>query len=105
MDMHERLRAARDAAGYKTAAEAARAFGWNVNTTSSNENGNRTYSRTAAERYATAYRVNLEWLLTGKGEMKGRDPEGAEIIDIWKRIPERDREAAKRMLQGLTKKP
>lgn len=104
MDMHERLRAAREAAGYSSVAEAARAFGWNVNTTASNENGNRTYSRTGAEKYARAYRVSLDWLLTGRGQMKGTDPEGAEIVDIWSRIPERDRLAAKRMLEGLTKK-
>ena len=104
MDMHERLRAARAAAGYTTVADAARAFGWNVNTTASNENGNRTYSRTAAEKYARAYRVNLEWLLTGRGSMKGRDPDSAEIIDIWSRIPDRDRAAAKSMLEGLAKR-
>ncbi len=104
MDMHERLKAAREAAGYKSVAEAARAFGWNVNTTASNENGNRTYSRMGAEKYARAYHVNLEWLLTGRGQMKGRDPESAEIIHIWSRIPSSDRLAAKRMLEGLTKK-
>jgi transcriptional regulator with XRE-family HTH domain len=104
MDLHERLKAARAAAGYKSAPEAARAFGWNINTTNSNENGNRTFSRTSAEKYARAYKVNLDWLLTGRGQMKAQDPEGAEIVDIWTRIPERDRAAAKAMLQGLAKK-
>lgn len=104
MDMHERLRAAREAAGYKSPTDAARAFGWNVNTTSSNENGNRTFSRTMAEKYARAYHISLDWLLTGRGQMKGQDPDAAEVVDIWSRIPERDRAAAKAMLQGLAKK-
>ena len=104
MDLHERLKAARAAAGYKSAPEAARAFGWNINTTNSNENGNRTFSRTSAEKYARAYKCNLDWLLTGRGSMKGQDPEGAEIIDIWSRIPDRDRAAAKAMLKGLVNK-
>ena len=38
---------------------------------SAHENGNRGFKE-MAERYARFYRVNLEWLLTGRGLMKGR---------------------------------
>jgi len=103
MDIHQRLKAARVAAGYSSVADAARAFGWNVNTTASNENGNRTYSRVGAEKYARAYHVSLEWLLTGRGSMKSAAPESAEIIDIWSRIPKSSREAARIMLESLAK--
>ena len=102
--MHERLKSARIAAGYDSVADAARAFGWNVNTTASNENGNRTYSRSGAEKYASAYKVSLDWLLTGKGAMKATATESAEIVNIWSRIPQARRDAARTMLESLTKK-
>jgi phage repressor protein C with HTH and peptisase S24 domain len=62
---HERLRQARKNAGYGTAREAAEAFGWNVNTYKSHENGKRGFHN-EAERYAEDFRVPLEWLLAGK---------------------------------------
>ena len=66
----DRLRRARIEAGYGSAADAARAFGWNVNTYSSNENGNAPFSKSAAVRYARAFRVELDWLVTGNGQMR-----------------------------------
>jgi transcriptional regulator with XRE-family HTH domain len=66
----KRLRHARVTAGYATAADAARAFTWNTNTYTSAENGNRDPSRSAAERYAKAFRVSLDWLVSGSGQMK-----------------------------------
>lgn len=68
----ERLRRARRAKGYASAAEAARAFGWNPNTYASNENGNASFSFRKAEDYARAFSVRAEWLYAGKGAMKGR---------------------------------
>ena len=70
MMMHERLRRARVAAGYPTMTAACEAFSWNRNTYGTNENGSTSFGRVAAERYARAYRVRLEWLLTGRGSMK-----------------------------------
>jgi len=70
MSLHDRLKKAREAAGYTEATKAAEAFGWNANTYRSNENGMRTFSREAAIRYSRAFRVSLEWLLTGRGPMK-----------------------------------
>lgn len=64
----ERLRWARENHGkYKTATEAARAFGWKVSTYLGHENGDRMPSRQAAKRYAQAYRVRWDWLLEGEG--------------------------------------
>lgn len=83
MELHDRLQQARRDAGYATAADAARRFGWNVNTYTSNENGNRAFSRTKAVEYSKAFKVDLEWLLTGK---EANDAASAEVINIWSRI-------------------
>lgn len=66
----ERLRQARIEAGYVQAVDAARAYGWNENTYVSNENGNAPFSKAAAVRYARAFRVELDWLVTGQPPMR-----------------------------------
>ena len=60
-----RLKEARKAAGFKTAAGAAEHFGWNRNTYSSNENGNAPYSYATAKRYAQAFGVSAQALYDG----------------------------------------
>lgn len=50
---------------FKTASAAARAFGWTLPTYLGHENGDRTPSRSAAIRYAEAYKVPWAWLLEG----------------------------------------
>jgi phage repressor protein C with HTH and peptisase S24 domain len=67
---NERLKKARKEAGYSSAVDAARAFGWNHNTYIANENGHAPFSKTAAVRYARAFRVDLDWLVTGQGQMR-----------------------------------
>lgn len=67
----DRLRKARIARGYATAAAAAEAFGWNPNTYSSNENGNAPFSYKKAKEYASAFVVRPEWLYDGQGTMRG----------------------------------
>lgn len=63
----KRLRDARIATGkYAGPTEAAEAFGWNVNTYRSHENGNRGYKLPDAIKYARAYRVRVSWLMTGE---------------------------------------
>lgn len=64
----ERLIAARKAAGYATAADAARALGMSLPSYTHHENGTRGLSR-AGQRYARFFRVSLDWLLDGRGEM------------------------------------
>lgn len=68
MEMHERLKQARELAGFETGAEAARRFQWSEATYRSAENGTRAITRTKAEIYARAFRVSPEWLLFGKGD-------------------------------------
>lgn len=66
---HDRLRKARIAAGFKSAAAAADAQTpkWNKNSYSSNENGNAPFSFKTAQKYASAFGVRAEWLYTGQG--------------------------------------
>lgn len=70
---HQRLKAARAAAGYATAADAARALGIRPPTYTHHENGTAGFSRHVAK-YASRLHVSPEWLLTGRGEMRGRNP-------------------------------
>lgn len=71
-DYAQRLERARVSRGFKTAAEAARFFGWPYETYIQHENGTRGVTR-AASKYSAAYRVSEAWLLTGEGD----GPEGA----------------------------
>jgi SOS-response transcriptional repressor LexA len=65
LDRASRLRSARVALGYPTAAAAADAFGWNRNTYASNENGNAPYSFGKARAYGAAFGVDPMWLYDG----------------------------------------
>lgn len=62
-----RLREAREAAKYSSAAEAAEAKGFNLNTYRANENGNATFSFKKAKEYAQAFGVRVEWLYEASG--------------------------------------
>jgi len=68
-DLADRLRQARLAAGYTSPTDAARGMGILSPTYLGHENASRGY-RAAAPRYADFFKVNLEWLLTGRGAMK-----------------------------------
>jgi hypothetical protein len=68
--MHDRLRAARLAAGFATAKDAAERFGWNQNTYTSHENGNRDIPLGRAIDYAAAFKVHFPWLVKGDGPMR-----------------------------------
>lgn len=71
-DPAARLRQARAEAGYAKAAPAAQAMGIPEPTYQAHENGNRGFL-TSADRYADFFRVNLEWLLKGRGPMRRGD--------------------------------
>lgn len=62
-----RLKVARKAAGYDSASDAATALGMKYPTYAGHENGSRGLQKNLA-RYATFFRVSIDWLLTGKGE-------------------------------------
>ena len=61
---HERLRRARERAGFKSAANAAEHFGWNYRAYAAHESHQNRY-RNKAEVYAAAFNVSVDWLLTG----------------------------------------
>lgn len=63
----KRLEQARVARGFDTAKAAATFFGWNYNTYSQHERGERIPRRDTMAQYARAFRVSLGWLLTGEG--------------------------------------
>ncbi|MGG7567878.1 LexA family transcriptional regulator [Rhodovulum sp. DZ06] len=69
----ERLREIRTNAGFATAAEAARKFGWSPVTYRAHESGQNGMRPNVAKVYARAFRVSPEWLLYGEGgpEKKG----------------------------------
>lgn len=65
MKPHERLAAARKAAGFENAQEAAEAIGVKYSTYASHENGNREFTRNATL-YARRFKTTIDWLLLGK---------------------------------------
>lgn len=62
----ERLKVARERAGYASAKSAAEAMGVPVATYIQHENGSRGFPADRAQRYARFFRVQPEWLLYGK---------------------------------------
>jgi phage repressor protein C with HTH and peptisase S24 domain len=62
-----RLRQARLGKGFADAKSAATFFGWNYDTYSQHERGQRGIRGPVAEKYAKAFRVSAAWLLTGEG--------------------------------------
>lgn len=69
MEIGERLKWAREQAGYKSAAAAARALGIPEATYYGHENGARGgFKIDDGVRYAKKFKINLEWLLTGEGD-------------------------------------
>jgi len=61
-----RLKSARESCGYDTASDAARALNVGLSTYLAHENGTRSY-RNYIDRYARAFKVTTDWLLTGRG--------------------------------------
>ncbi|WP_375175578.1 helix-turn-helix transcriptional regulator [Pseudooceanicola sp.] len=62
---HDRLKAARSRAGYRTARDAAERLSVAYATYAGHENGSRTFNAEAAQAYAKAFKVTPEWLLYG----------------------------------------
>src|SRR5579884_4109250 len=69
----ERLRAAREKAGYASAADAARAFGWTESAYRHHENGTRGFGADVAKKYARAFKTKPGWLL-GLENVDGAPP-------------------------------
>lgn len=64
-ERHERLREAREKAGYKYASEAAAALGLATSTYRAHENGQNDFGLEEAETYARKFNVSAIWLLKG----------------------------------------
>jgi phage repressor protein C with HTH and peptisase S24 domain len=79
-DIGKRLKQLRLAAGYETQNALAQAMGIGVTTYANHENGTRGLTADAAERYSRFFKVNLDWLFTGKGEARPRKPPGVPLI-------------------------
>lgn len=81
MERHDRLRAARIAAGYERQRDVFEHHpDWKKNSYKSNENGNAPFSFEAAKGYAKAFGVRAEWLYDGNGPMKAGRPDMVPII-------------------------
>jgi phage repressor protein C with HTH and peptisase S24 domain len=72
-EIAERLKFARQAAGFDSASDAADALGIPYPTVASHENGSRGIGR-VLDRYSQAYGVSLDWLLNGEGESPTHRP-------------------------------
>jgi len=82
MDFGYRLRQARKAAGFESAADAARALGIPYPTYAGHENGSRDKFIGNLDLYARRFNVRSEWLRTGNGPMKtGKKPLVQEVYD------------------------
>ena len=100
MLFNERLKWAREKAGYSSPRVAANAFGWNENTYKSHENGirgddDRPPSADHVKKYASRFKVDFVWLYTGRGsptrrsiaKVVGRIGAGAEIEPEFEQVP------------------
>ena len=76
-DKAQRLREARELAGYESARQAANANGWGVSTYTAHENGQNGFSAAKAAEYAKAFKTSAEWLMFGTVQL----PEGSFGID------------------------
>ena len=88
-----RLKKAREVAGFESAPAAARALGVNVTTYAHHENGTRGFKKDSAQQYARRFKVSAEWLLFGRGTGPGDVPEPSEadleamLADVVREIP------------------
>lgn len=83
-DQHDRLRDARAAAGFATAAEAARAMSIPEGRYAHHENGTRKYKYDAAEQYAAKFGTSAEWLMGGKQKQsaEGGPRQSREVVRL-----------------------
>lgn len=82
MEPCDRLQEARRKAGYETAVDAARAYGWGESTYISHENGTRGIKPRVADTYAKAFKVTPEWLLYGKTKKTSQTMEARPTVPL-----------------------
>lgn len=88
-EIGERLRQKRLAAGFASASEAARRYGWNENTYRSHENTTRNVPRKWLLAYAKVYNVSLAWLTTGSEESLSTLGGDGQVVPVltWLSLP------------------
>ena len=92
MTMGERLRAARDAAGYKSASKAAEALGVTASSYRAHENGQNEFGPEMAQFYARKFGTTASYLLTGEGPQRASRPQPI-ISSYDPEAPEPDEQA------------
>ncbi|KZK85738.1 MULTISPECIES: XRE family transcriptional regulator [unclassified Pseudovibrio] len=80
-ELKDRLKSAREKAGFSSAADAAEALGIKTPTYTHHENGTRKPKSNAIERYARFFGVDATWLFFGKGEGARAQQESRPLID------------------------
>lgn len=75
----DRLRTARERAGFRRAADAATRFDWPKSTYYGHENGSRKIQADVAALYARAFKCSPEWLLYGRGNAENTSSRDATI--------------------------
>lgn len=94
-DRAERLKWARERAGFESPRAAAKNFRWNENTYKAREGGLRDYGVGEAKEYGRAFDVSWVWLLSGEGVVDARNivrvlgliGAGAEISPEFEQVP------------------
>lgn len=85
-EIGNRLRALREASGYSTARAAAQALGVHYQTYVGHENSSRGITPSSLLLYARRYKVTVDWLMTGRGDARGNQPEPGRISDETLRL-------------------
>jgi len=101
MDAHERLKWAREQAGFKSATEAATVLQIPPPSYLAYENGGRGFAKYAS-RFAALYRVNPDWLMWGRGTPKPGRPHPA--VEIYDQLPPERRDQWLEMGEFLGRK-
>lgn len=87
MDIHERLKAARQHANFASPTEAAESLGVKYSTYAGHENGSSGFRADTGELYARRFKVRFEWLMRGTGPMIDLSAKHREILDDYEHLP------------------
>jgi hypothetical protein len=101
MEMHERLRAAREYAGFDTAIAAAEAVGVPYPTYAGHENGSSGFRADKGALYARRFKVRFEWLMRETGPMTDLSSKHQDILADFDRLPPDLQESYAKILRDL----
>lgn len=87
--LSDRLREARQAAGYLRATHAAEAIGVKVPTYTSHENGTRTPDADALDHYSRRFKVSIDWLVKGRSDGFNEQSVRSAVSAMFEHIPTR----------------